>query len=52
MPIKHLLDSGGQAKEGGIDTLMNQLDNLSGAYLIGDAAPAFANALQQKGRGG
>ena len=40
---------GGQAKEGGIDALMNQLDNLSGAYLIGDAAPAFAKALQTKG---
>ena len=28
---------------------MNQLHNLSGAYLIGDAAPAFAKTLQTQG---
>ncbi len=39
---------GGQAKEGGIDSLLPHLDRIKHAYLIGEAADAFAQVL--KGR--
>lgn len=36
---------GGQAKEGGIDSLVPHFNRIAHAYLIGEAADAFANTL-------
>jgi UDP-N-acetylmuramoylalanine--D-glutamate ligase len=38
--------AGGQAKEGGIDSLADLFPRVARAYLIGEAAPAFAGALE------
>jgi len=40
--------AGGQAKEGGIDQLLTQLDGVQKAYLIGDAEDTFAKSLESK----
>jgi UDP-N-acetylmuramoylalanine--D-glutamate ligase len=37
---------GGQAKEGGIDSLVPHLDRIAHAYLIGEAAESFAQTLE------
>ncbi|WP_319532215.1 UDP-N-acetylmuramoyl-L-alanine--D-glutamate ligase [uncultured Cohaesibacter sp.] len=41
--------AGGLAKEGGIETLVDYFDRIEHAYLIGDAAEAFAETLGKKG---
>ena len=41
--------AGGLAKEGGIASLVDYFDRISHAYLIGDAASAFAATLESKG---
>ncbi len=42
--------AGGQPKAGGIDSLCDLFGRAAGAYLIGEAAPAFERALQGKAR--
>jgi UDP-N-acetylmuramoylalanine--D-glutamate ligase len=39
---------GGQPKAGGIDSLSDLFDRVAKAYLIGEAAPAFAKTLEGK----
>jgi UDP-N-acetylmuramoylalanine--D-glutamate ligase len=38
--------AGGQAKEGGIDSLKDELSHVKKAYLIGEAQDAFAQTLE------
>ncbi len=40
--------AGGKPKEGGLKPLYDELKNVTAAYLIGEAAPAFAEELQGK----
>ena len=40
--------AGGRAKEGGIEALAPFFDRIRHAYLVGEAAPAFAATLQDK----
>ncbi|TAN54858.1 MAG: UDP-N-acetylmuramoyl-L-alanine--D-glutamate ligase [Rhodospirillales bacterium] len=40
--------AGGQAKEGGIDSLVQHFPRIRHAFLIGEAAPAFARTLEGK----
>ena len=37
--------AGGKAKEGGAEALIDKMENVRGAYLIGDAAPLFQSQL-------
>ncbi|RZV34298.1 MAG: hypothetical protein EX271_13660 [Acidimicrobiales bacterium] len=39
--------AGGEAKEGGIDSLQPYFKNVKRAYLIGEAAPAFERTLKE-----
>lgn len=41
--------AGGQAKDGGIETLSDVFPNIAKAYLIGEAAPKFMKTLKQHG---
>ncbi|SNY94374.1 UDP-N-acetylmuramoylalanine--D-glutamate ligase [Cohaesibacter sp. ES.047] len=41
--------AGGLAKEGGIETLVDYFDRIEHAYLIGEAAAAFADTLSKGG---
>jgi len=40
--------AGGQAKDGGISELLDQLDHIKRAYLIGEAEDVFAQSLEGK----
>ncbi len=42
--------AGGQPKSGGIDALADLFPRIEAAYLIGEAAPAFADTLRSKAR--